>query len=308
MPCLLKVYENSGLDKVKLNDVIEVVGILSSDPRLTIFNTGQYEEGEEVTEEDIVNNPPASQVPRIHVLVGHKVSCYQNALDTLTPSFQGMMAKGERPDFRQDANRLVHLRTRALAVLSKALGGDLLAAEYLLMHLLTNTQREGSSQQLVGKHSLNICKCFGNTNNNNRQRTMQLVREVSEAVRALVPRSTVLPISLQKLNEKPLWPRKDYRTNRLLGGPLLLADHTHLVLDETELTTGQLQAAGLLNYNCLKHLMTFQQVEVDFQYYKLPVHCNVPTLVLSDTKSLLPCETAGLIIHFHVMRLVQGAL
>ena len=313
VPCLLKVYENGGgLDKVKLNEVVEVVGILSCDPRLTIFENGQYEEGEEVTEEDIVNNPPASKVPRIHVIAGKQVNCYQNALECLTPSFLGALARrrenvpggGEGlTDFRQDPRRLGVLRERVISLLAKALRGDKLAAEYLLLHLLSNTQREGGhSQQLVGKHALNIFykKKRNSSNNNNNENEneaeanllmKEFVREVNEMLVQLVPRCQTLGISLQKLNEKPLWPRKDYKVNRLLGGPLLLADRTHLVLDETELTTGQLQAAGLLNYNCLKHLMTFQSMEVDFQFYKLPIHCNIPILVLSEEKSLLPCDT-----------------
>ena len=313
VPCLLKVYENGGgLDKVKLNEVVEVVGILSCDPRLTIFENGQYEEGEEVTEEDIVNNPPASKVPRIHVIAGKQVNCYQNALECLTPSFLGALARrrenvpggGEGlTDFRQDPRRLGVLRERVISLLAKALRGDKLAAEYLLLHLLSKTQREGGhSQQLVGKHALNIFykkkrNSSNNSNNNNENEAeanllmKEFVREVNEMLVQLVPRCQTLGISLQKLNEKPLWPRKDYKVNRLLGGPLLLADRTHLVLDETELTTGQLQAAGLLNYNCLKHLMTFQSMEVDFQFYKLPIHCNIPILVLSEEKSLLPCDT-----------------
>jgi hypothetical protein len=304
-PCLLKVYETSslgaaagseaaaagaGLNSVKLSDVVEVVGILSSDPRLTVFESGQYQQGEEVTEEDIVNNPPASKVPRIHVIVGKRVDCYQNALEQLNTPFAKCLHNGtsSRPDFRQDPARLGALRERVICLLAEGLQGDKLAAEYLLLHLLSNTQREGGnhSQQLVGKHALNI------HHKNSSEGEGGFVRDVTSCLEDLVPRCQSVAISLAKLNEKPLWPRKDYRVNRLLGGQsLLLADRTHLILDETRLTAGQLQAAGLLNFNCLKHLMTFQSIEVDFQFYKLPIHCNIPMLVLSEEKSLLPCDT-----------------
>ena len=287
-PCLVKVYENSGLENVKLNDVIEVVGVLSCDPRLTIWQSGQYQEGEEVTEEDMANNPPASKVPRVHVIVGRKVQCYQNALAGIEKKFVATLAAGGREDFRQSQGRLLGLRDQAVRVLSKSLRGDTLAAEYLLLHLLSSAQRDPSNpEQVLGKHALNIYKCPSQP-----QSQAEVVGAVNATLERLVPRSKMIEMSLEKLNEKPMWPRKDYRVNRLLGGPLLLAERTHLLLDETRLTTGQLQAAGLLNYNCLKSLLTFQSIEVDFQYYKLPIHCNIPILVLSDTKSLLPCDTA----------------
>ena len=64
---------------------------------------------------------------------------------------------------------------------------------------------------------------------------------------------------------------------RVVGGPLLLADHTHLLVDETRLVEGQLAPVGVQNFQAVKGLVENQSMEVDFQFYKLPIHCNHPT-------------------------------
>ena len=74
MPVLIKVYETSGhggtllgLEGVKLNDVVEVLGVLGVDPRLAVFQSGQFQEGDQVTEEDVAEleaMEPAASVNR----------------------------------------------------------------------------------------------------------------------------------------------------------------------------------------------------------------------------------------------------
>ena len=50
-----------------------------------------------------------------------------------------------------------------------------------------------------------------------------------------------------QLNEAPYCPRRDYTSNRLVPGRLQLAGRTQLLLDETLMTSGQLQTNGILN-------------------------------------------------------------
>ena len=50
-----------------------------------------------------------------------------------------------------------------------------------------------------------------------------------------------------QLNEAPYCPRKDYKSNRLVSGRLQLAARTQFLLDETVMTSGQLQSNGILN-------------------------------------------------------------
>jgi len=88
--------------------------------------------------------------------------------------------------------------------------------------------------------------------------------------------------------------RKDYDANKLLSGVLQLSAQTHLVLDETCLEPGQLDSKGVHNVAALGTLISQQKVDYDFQFYKLEFQTNIPVLVLSEGKSLLPVGFIGL--------------
>ena len=53
-------------------------------------------------------------------------------------------------------------------------------------------------------------------------------------------------MSLKNMNSALLSPKKDYTSNRLKSGALQLSERTHLVLDETAMEPGQLDATGKL--------------------------------------------------------------
>lgn len=82
--------------------------------------------------------------------------------------------------------------------------------------------------------------------------------------------------------------RKDYECNRLTSGVLQLSDNTHLVLDETGLTTGALSVTGKENYKALSDLLMFQKLTYDFKYYSMEYETDIPILIFSDVKSFIP--------------------
>jgi hypothetical protein len=72
---------------------------------------------------------------------------------------------------------------------------------------------------------------------------------------------------------------------------LQLAEGTHLTLDETALEAGTLNATGIQNLASLKHLLEWQKVEYDFQFYKMEMPADLPVLILSQAKSrMLPAD------------------
>ncbi len=86
-------------------------------------------------------------------------------------------------------------------------------------------------------------------------------------------------------------PRKDYDANRLVSGLLQLPSGTHLVLDETRMGAGgQLEQRGLRNLTALGGLISWQRLEYDFQYHQLEFSHDVPCLVVSEGRSLLPSD------------------
>ena len=55
----------------------------------------------------------------------------------------------------------------------------------------------------------------------------------------------MLPMTLHNMNNLKFTPRKDYTANRLMSGILQLSDGTHLILNETAMQSGQLDANGI---------------------------------------------------------------
>lgn len=82
--------------------------------------------------------------------------------------------------------------------------------------------------------------------------------------------------------------RKDYECNRLTSGVLQMSKGTHLVLDETKLSAGKLNEAGVRSVGAISNIIKHQKVNYDFNYYQMEYECDIPILILSEGKSLLP--------------------
>lgn len=84
--------------------------------------------------------------------------------------------------------------------------------------------------------------------------------------------------------------RKDYTTNKVTSGVLQLANHTHLVLDETRLREGRLLPNGVKAVKAIEHIISRQVMVVDFKYYQLDYDTDVQFLCLSEGKSMVPID------------------
>lgn len=67
-----------------------------------------------------------------------------------------------------------------------------------------------------------------------------------------------------------------------------LAPHTHLVLDETCMQQGKLEATGVMAIQSIANLINNQQIKCNFQYYEIDYNVDVPVLILSEGRSMLP--------------------
>lgn len=88
-----------------------------------------------------------------------------------------------------------------------------------------------------------------------------------------------------------LFCRKDYTTNKLTSGLLQLAPHTHLVLDETKLQPGKLESSGVEAVQSIAHLIKTQKLKYNFQFYQLEFNTDVPVLIFSEGRSMLPVRS-----------------
>ncbi|XP_034538188.1 mini-chromosome maintenance complex-binding protein [Notolabrus celidotus] len=277
--CLVKVYED--WDSYKLNDMIEVYGILSVSPALSALadkNEASSSildpaESAETAEEQKVHSPPASLVPRLHML-------YTKRLPNNNPLLPSARLEDNSNFLSSTLTDMALVKVELHAYLTQVLLGDALAAEYLILHLISSVYTRRDVLPL-GKFSLNLsgCPVVGS-----------YTEHLYKIIQQLVPSSYYLSMNLQNMNQMRMVPKKDYVGNRLLSGILQLAKNTALFLDETKLEQGQLDATGVRNVTALGNVISWQKVEYDFNYHQMEFPCNINVLTASEGRSLLPSD------------------
>uniref|UniRef100_A0ACB8F914 Uncharacterized protein n=1 Tax=Sphaerodactylus townsendi TaxID=933632 RepID=A0ACB8F914_9SAUR len=279
--CLVKMYGN--WDHFKVNDVLEVYGILSVDPVLNILNTEDRENSSspvdsmdcmDTVEEQRVHSPPASLVPRIHVILAQK-------LQHINPLLPACLNEEESKSFVSSfMSELSPVRAELLGFLTHVFLGDSLAAEYIILHLISTVYARRDVLPL-GKFTINLSGCPTNS---------VFTEHIYRIIQQLVPASYRLQMTIENMNCLQLKPHKDYTANRLVSGVLQLASNTSLVIDETLLEQGQLDTRGVHNVTALGHLITWQKVDYDFSYHQMEFPCNINVLITSEGRSLLPSD------------------
>ncbi|KAJ8014333.1 hypothetical protein DPEC_G00039150 [Dallia pectoralis] len=278
--CLVKVYEN--LDSFKLNDMLEVCGILSVNPLLSVLGEEKDPsaflldptQSMETLEEQRAHDPPASLVPRLHML-------YARPLQHNNPLLPPGSAEDQSAFVSSFLVEMASVRAELLAYLTHVLLGDALASEYLLLHLISSVYARRDVLPL-GKFTLNLSGCPSNSS---------YTEKLYQVIQELVPCSYRLSMSLHNMNSLRLVPKKDYVANRLVSGALQLARNTSLVLDETRLEQGQLDASGVRNITALGNLISWQKVDYDFNFHQMEFPSNINVLVTSEGRSLLPSDS-----------------
>jgi hypothetical protein len=246
---LVKIYNGSD---VLLNQLVEVIGFIYRSP--SPMETDEF--GDEVEE------PPTYNI--------HAISFKEKAHNN--------------PLMLHDANNeeLSVMHGDIHRFLTQFLFGDEIAAQYMLCHLISNIYARVNDEPL-GKFSLNlICHAI----------PLEVLKEYTanlyNIMESLLPNSLYFPLTIENLNTCSLVPKKDYTKNRLLSGSLQLPKHTHIFIDETKLENGKLDQAGCMAVNDLSELIRTQQLSYDFQFYKIPYKTDLPVLIVSEGKSLLP--------------------
>ncbi|XP_058110592.1 mini-chromosome maintenance complex-binding protein isoform X1 [Magnolia sinica] len=267
LPCLVKIYDTPEAD-LKLNDVFEFIGVFTFDPELAVHKDNSDEFSNGLCDDALVHLPP-SKVPRLHCLVHRKLSVQDFLLSPRVIEPVPSSVRG--------------IREALLRHLTAVLGNDGVAAQCMLLHLLSRVHARVEALA-VGKLSLNLTglsseaiSIFGN--------------QISLAIQSLLPFTQSILLTVEYLNTAALGPKKDYKSNRLLTGVLQLAQGTHLIIDETQLQSGTLNATGVANAQLLKNLMESQKVDYEFQFYKMEMAADVQVLILSEGKSnILPAD------------------
>ncbi|EFN53539.1 hypothetical protein CHLNCDRAFT_136659 [Chlorella variabilis] len=283
--CMAYVYDDA---EVKLNDVVEVVGVLSRVPELAAAHlaaAGQEGQPGSMLLDDILSSHlPTSKAPRLHAIL--------LAPGTRLPGVGcggDVAAEAEAAPAPLPPSELAQARARALGFLSQVLGGDDVAAEYLLLQLVGRVHHR-TAESAVGLQALNLVvepnsaadaaaaaaattPAAGSGGSTQQRQLSALGGGVAAAAAALAPRCVALPLSVAALNARPWWPRRDQATQRLVGGPLQLAGGTQ----------------------ALEALMWRQRVAYDFEFFSLDQPADAPVTVLSLGRSLLK-DAAGVAV------------
>ncbi|KAH8411934.1 hypothetical protein KR222_002799 [Zaprionus bogoriensis] len=300
MACMVKVYED--FDKYTLNSLMDFVGFLSVDPALDVatLDTDAMKDVESLSELQ-AQHPSPFLIPRLHAF---GIRCLSHANPLLDRSLQQPVAQVVVAAAAETLPSPETLHKDLRMLLKLCLFDDELAAEYMLSHLIS-TVYSRSEMQSIGKFALNVC-------NLPKECLQQYTTKLYEVLQLLLPASHYLPLTLDTMNTSafaPKWvthpppkctetkpipcsciPRKDYETNKLVSGLLQLAPHTHLVLDETRLQQGKLEANGVQAIQHLAHLVNNQQLKCDFQYYHIDYNVDIPVLIFSEGRSMLPSD------------------
>ncbi|XP_029416601.1 mini-chromosome maintenance complex-binding protein isoform X3 [Nannospalax galili] len=279
--CLVKVYED--WECFKVNDVLELYGVLSVDPVLSTLNNDERDSSVLLdpmectdTEEQRVHSPPASLVPRIHVILAQKLQHINPLLPTCLNKEESRTCKF----VSSFLSELSPVRAELLGFLTHALLGDSLAAEYLILHLISTVYTRRDVLPL-GKFTVNLSGC---------PRNSAFTEHLYRIIQHLVPASFRLQMTIENMNRLKFIPHKDYTANRLVSGLLQLPNNTSLVIDETLLEQGQLDTPGVHNVTALSNLITWQKVDYDFSYHQMEFPCNINVLITSEGRSLLPAD------------------
>ncbi|CAO2825793.1 unnamed protein product [Amaranthus hypochondriacus] len=266
-PCLVKVYDSPESD-LKLNEIFEFIGVLSFDQELAISKDESDLQSSSFDEDDLAQ-APHSKVPRIHCLIHKKLAVHDFVEGSPITEANPSLVRG--------------IREGLLNHLTAVLGNDGVAAQFLLLHLLSrvHSRVEGVA---VGKLSLNFT-------NFSKETASVFGSRLALKLQELLPFTQQMPLTIEYLNSAMLVPKKDYQENKLVSGALQLAEGSHIIIDETQLQAGTLNSTGVENARSLKNLTESQQVEYDFQYYKMDMTADVQLLVLSEGKSnILPAD------------------
>ncbi|KAJ2828384.1 Malate dehydrogenase, cytoplasmic, partial [Coemansia sp. 'formosensis'] len=178
-------------------------------------------------------------------------------------------------------------RNLALTHLCTVLGGDDLAAQYLLLHLLSKTVAVQDVK--VGKFSLNLIGFPLSSKDQAPMETFALsspaTRWISGMLVQLVPRCVDIPFELKTVNSSTFLPNAE--SGDLQAGVLQLAENTEIICDETCLHEGTLDERGLRNLQALQSVILDQTVTYVYPYQPINMPTNLRVLVLSNGKSIL---------------------
>lgn len=187
-----------------------------------------------------------------------------------------------------------HTREQLVNYLASALGGDHLAAEFVLLQLVSRVFIKTMGVK-IGNFTLNISgfPSHETTEEDKNKPLLTMINPSSKAfteiVDSLAIHSLGLPLTIDGLNKTKFAPKSINES--LEAGLLQLVDGTILVIDETVMDEGQLVDPGVRNFQALQNLIQNQTLTYEFPYSQYELDTDISVLTLSTRKSMLPVSS-----------------
>lgn len=266
-----KLYDSDKSRQVKINSVVEVVGILQDGLDLH----ADSDVSDEFAAEFAARNP--RNVKRLHVVSWRELSPWEQ---------HPLTCKLGKSGFEAARNELAGvakgMREIIIKYFASALCGDIVAAEYLLLCLVSKPSRTETTT-ILGKLAINIVYPNG--------RGTTEVANILGALRNVMASVVEVPVNIAGLNSLDLYPKKDYTLNRLKAGALQMAPGTCLFGNECALSNGQLAERGVKNVRALSTLAQRCMIPIDFEYYESEVAVDCCSVFVSNGgKSIIPTD------------------
>ena len=260
---LLKLYDQAA-EELRVNDVAEFIGVYTVTPEAGAAAT----RGIFFAAEEAARNPPASLVPRVHVLTYRKLPhAYPLHMSALTPEM------------------IASARSSVLKLASAAFGNDAISAHHALLQLVSRAYMHDEAMEMsLGALSVNYM--LGPP-----ESAAMWEGAAGWLAATLLPRAVTLPLTRAALNGASLEPHKNYERNRLEQTPLQVVTGTQLVVLETRLDAGKLEAVGVRNVERLARIAATQAVGYDFTYFVKAFPTSMPLAVVSNGASLLQADS-----------------
>jgi hypothetical protein len=294
--CWAKFYPPS---EILVNQIVDCIGILTESPSMSTY-------GADVADDSKFAGVPAPYAPRFHaVLVEHLGEA--NPLIPLNPT--------EYQSKRQTLFQNIKPMRQALVNwMTVVLGGDALAAEYLLYNLIARPfARSDDLSETHGHIPINFTSLVpalvepldeqhhqqqngmdvgmdgmvsADDTVNHASWTRSVKGRIEFILENIFTKRHTIPLDKNYLIDRNMTPRDNVDFGRLDAGELQLPAGTHVLIDETVLEEGELSEKQRNNMEALSTFIHRQIVNYDFTFYPLPFKTDCPAIVLSQGKSL----------------------
>ncbi|KAL8292985.1 hypothetical protein RQP46_000679 [Phenoliferia psychrophenolica] len=244
--CIAKVYGEAG-EKLKIGDVRDFFGVISETSITSPFD-------------DLVNDeapPVATTATALHVVFD-------------VPAAQPSPAFSSSSDFEATRKALINY-------LAEAVGGDVDAAEWVLLALLGRIHTRHLSGLTLGSLSVNLALPTNLT-----------ATPLSSILASILAKTTSLDLSIPFLNSPSTKMAPRSRNENLESGALQLSAGTTVLVDTRGIGEGKLEDAGVRNLQHLTTTIATQKLAYEFPYSSFELDTDLGFVILSEGKALIP--------------------